>query len=403
MIDSTRRWVRAVVAAGGVLLAAACAPPAHLQGDEAAAGADEGVLRVGLLLPLTGTMAGPGEDMRRGWELYWKRNPTEVAGTRIESLIEDSAGTPATALTRAERLADDEGADVFVGELLTNVSVALGDYVTRRGLPILQPVQSAPEIGDAVERSDNSLLVRLGPGDMSIARPAARWAVEHGHRRAVSFCPDYEFGYESCGGFTAGLREQGGEVLGELFSPLGTQDFSTYIAQIQQLDPDAVFVGHTGGDAIRFVQAWSDFGLKDRIPLIGGSSVLDQAVLRSMGESAEGLLSVSYYAEGDDRSGTADFVTTYQQEYGELPSLFAASMYTTAQWLALAVAQQPPGPRDGAALVAAMRAISWDSPFGRLELDPELSAVYSALLRRVERRDDGVLWNVLVEDMGRVR
>lgn len=364
--------------------------------DEPAEEASGDPITIGVLSPLTGNLAASGEDLVNGWELFWEQNGTTVAGREITWVTEDSGGDPSVALTRAERLVEEEGAEMLVGPIAAHVALAVGDYAIRQGIPSFQPVAAAD---DLTQRLHDPLLLRTGATSSSQpGHPAGEWAYEQGYRTAMTVCPDYAFGHENCGGFARTFKESGGEIIEQLWNPLGTQDFSTYMAQVQQASPDVIFVTQTSADAARFIQAWTDFGLKDTIPFIGNSTVTEQSVIRNLGEEALGLQSFSYYAEGRDEAATQDFVNAYEEAYGVIPSLYAAGAYTAAEWIATALEQVGGDLSDIDAFVAAVQGIEFETPFGPMRLDEYNNPVYNVYLREVEEREsDGALWNVPLE------
>jgi branched-chain amino acid transport system substrate-binding protein len=397
-----------------LLVAVACTPSQELQ-EEAqeedqpveategaseagsdAGGAGEDTIRIGFIAPLTGTIAAPGNDMRKGWEFFWEQHGTEVAGRQVEYFIEDDTGDPSVALNRVQRLVEEEEVHMVVGPVLANVALAVAEYLVREGVPSIQAVAAAD---DLTQREFNPLVLRLGATTSSQpSHPAGEWAYEQGHRTAVTICPDYAFGHESCGGFAKTFKDAGGEIVSQLWNPLGTQDFSSYMADIQAADPDIAYVGQTGGDAPRFVQAWSDFGLKDQIEFLGNSTITEQAVLRGMGPEAEGLKSFSYYAEGREEAPTQEFIEAYAEANdGEIPSLYSAGAYTAAQWIVQALEEIDGDVSDTDAFVEAVQSISLETPLGPMRLDEYNNPVYNAYLREVVPRDDGTLWNVPLE------
>jgi branched-chain amino acid transport system substrate-binding protein len=414
-----RRAVHAAGVAVVLLIAVACAPPGGQQ-EEAqegqSVGASEGAvseaasdtgggdggggggdtIRIGFIAPLTGTVAAPGTDMRKGWEFYWEQHGTEVAGRQVESFIEDDTGDPAVALNRVQRMVGEQDVQMVVGPVLANVALAVAEYLVGEGVPSIQAVAAAD---DLTQREFDPLVLRLGATTSSQpSHPAGEWAYEQGHRTAVTICPDYAFGHESCGGFARTFKDAGGEVVEQLWNPLGTQDFSSYMAQIQAQNPDIVYVGQTGGDAVRFVKAWSDFGLKDQLEFLGNSTITEQAVLRGMGPEALGLKSFSYYAEGREEAPTQEFIEAYSEaNNGEIPSLYSAGAYTAAQWITQAIEEVDGDLSDIDAFVEAARSISLETPLGPMRLDEYNNPIYNAYLREVVERDDGTKWNVPLE------
>ncbi|MPZ71080.1 MAG: ABC transporter substrate-binding protein, partial [Actinobacteria bacterium] len=309
-----------------MLVVAACGAPG---GSEASS--DEGPITVGVIVPTTGVVAAAGTDMLNGWNLYWELNGNEVAGRTIETIHEDNAGEPTNTLTKARKLVEQDGASVIVGTLLANTALALAEYVDPLDDVIgLNPAGSADDLS---QRGIVDNYVRAGGWQSSSpTHVAGNWAYDQGYRRIITLCQDYAFGHENCGGFINTFTDRGGEVVQQLWAPLGTPDYSSYLSDIDPQSADAAFVLTVGADSGRFVKQWSDFGLKDELPLIGGETTLDQSLLRAMGDEAIGLESFGHYAEGREDAATQEFVDAYLEAYDLLPSYYAASTYTAAQW-----------------------------------------------------------------------
>ncbi|MQA87544.1 MAG: ABC transporter substrate-binding protein [Streptosporangiales bacterium] len=374
------------------VVAFACSPPG---GDVAqpGGGGEDDVIKAGLIAPLTGVAAAPGNDMVDGWNLYFKLNGTQFAGKKIETVTEDTAGDPATALNKTEQLLGRTGSDFIVGPALASSGLAIAGQISRQGVPFFLPVVSAD---DLTQRGRLPGVVRIAGWSSSQTTHAfGQWAYDQGYRRVVTLCTDYAFGHESCGGFVNTFTDAGGKVVKQLWQPLGTQDFGTYVAQIREADPDAVFVLTVGAESPRFVKAWSDFGLKNKIPLLGGETTLDQSLLRGMGGEATGLTSIGHFVEGRDSPATQRFVEAYQKEYGKLPSYYAAAMYTAAQWITQAIKEVGGDVSNTDAFLKAIRGVQLeDSALGPIRLDEYDNPVQNVYLRKVEKRDDGKLWNV---------
>ena len=371
------------------------------EGTEAqspAAGGEAGgdAIQIGFITSLTGVSASSGQDMQEGWDLYWEQNGTEVAGRELVTTVEDDAGDPAVALNKAERLAEQVGVDLIVGPLFANVGYAIADFASREGIPNFQQVSSADDI---IQRARFEGVLRVaGWTSSQTSHPAGQWAYDQGYRRVVTICTDYAFGQENCGGFVNTFTDAGGEIVEQLWNPLGTQDFGTYMAQIQATAPDAVFSLQVGGDSVRFVEAWNNFGLKDTLPLIGGETLLDQSLLRNMGPEAEGLLSVGKFAEGRQEPATQDFVEAFLEAYGELPSYYAQTSYTAARWTAEALEAVDGNIEDTEPFLEAVRAVELDDTAGGpMRLDEYDNPIQNVYMREVQRREDGLLWNVPLE------
>ena len=381
-----RRTARLLLVVVAVALAAsACAP------KEDGGGQTAGSVKLGFISPVTGFVAALGTDMRRGWEMYWSQNGGKAGDTTVQTVFEDDTGDPDVALTKARRLVEQEQVQLVAGPILANTAYAVAGYVAGRGLPTVQMTGA----DDLTQRKFDPLVLRVGYTSSQSNFPAGQWAYEQGHREAVTICPDYAFGWESCGGFVSAFVKAGGKIAKQVWHPLGTQDFSTYVSQARQANPDVVFVGSAGGpDAILLYKAWTGFGLKDKIPLIGNCCFADQVFLREVGDEALGLQSFTYWVEGRDSPVVQNFVKAYEQQHKEIPSLYAAGAYMMAQVVAEAL-KKTGGKIEGKAFIDAARQVSLsDSLYGALTFDDTNNVVGPVYLTKVARREDGTLWSV---------
>ena len=382
-----RRTARLLLVVVAVALAAsACAPKEDNGGGQAG-----GSVKLGFISPVTGFVAALGTDMRRGWEMYWSQNGGKAGDTTVETVFEDDTGDPDVALTKARRLVEQQQVQLVAGPILANTAYAVAGYVAGKGLPTVQMTGA----DDLTQRKFDPLVLRVGYTSSQSNIPAGQWAYEQGHREAVTICPDYAFGWESCGGFVSAFVKAGGKITKQVWHPLGTQDFSTYVAQARQANPDVVFVGSAGGpDAILLYKAWTGFGLKDKIPLIGNCCFADQVFLREVGDEALDLQSFTYWVEGRDSPVVQNFVKAYEQQHKEIPSLYAAGAYMMAQVVAEAL-KKTGGKIEGKAFIDAARQVSLsDSLYGALTFDDTNNVVGPVYRTQVARREDGTLWSV---------
>lgn len=400
MAGSRRTGAALASLVGVALVVGACAPggagsPSTPSADAGSpAGASDRVVKVGFLSPVTGTVAAAGTEMREGWELYWEEHGSTVGDVTVETIFEDDAGNPDTALTKAKRLVEDEKVELLVGPLLANTGLAVADYAVQQGIPNLHPVSAAD---DLTQRLADPLVIRVGAYSGSQMNYAGgQWAYDEGHRTAITFCPDYAFGWESCGGFVRAFVEAGGTITEQLWYPLGTQDFSTYVSQVGNSSADIAFIATAGGaDGPNFLKTFSEFGFKESKPLLANCCAVDQATLRAIGDLALDITSVSYWAEGRESPEVEKFVSLYEDKHGKIPSLNVAGAYLTAGVFAEAL-KSTGGVVDGAAFVTAMRGISLeDSLYGPMSFDDHNNPTGPMYIRHVEKRADGVLWNVV--------
>jgi branched-chain amino acid transport system substrate-binding protein len=373
----------AVAAATGV---SACGAPSGSSG-----GGKSGPIKVGLIFPTSGNIAAAGTDMLHGWQLYWKVNGDTVAGRKIQSIHEDTAGDPTTALNKARKLVQQDGVKTLVGPLLASSGYAIADFLKATPDMIgLNPVASSDDLS---QRKRVKNFIRTGGWQSSSPmHPAGDWAYQHGWRRIATLCQDYAFGYESCGGFINTFTDHGGKVVKKLYAPLGTSDYSSYLAQIPK-DVDGVFVTLVGADSPRFIKAWKDLGFKGKVDLLTNETTIEQSTLRGIrNDDPVGLMSFGHYVEGRDAPGTKQFVDAYQKAYGELPSYYSCATYTAAQWYAEALKQLKGDASDPKKLLDTLNSIKLDdSCFGPMRLDEYGGTIENAYLRKVVKQGSNLV------------
>jgi branched-chain amino acid transport system substrate-binding protein len=354
-------------------------------------------IRIGVLAPLTGVVASGGREMVEGTQFWFEQIKNEIAGRKVELLIEDDASLPDTALQKARRLVEQANVHMLMGNLLANTGLAVANYVKGTGTPYFIPIIAAD---DLTQRDRIRNVIRVaGYSASAFTHPFGDWVLKQGYKRIVTISQDYSFGHEQCGGFAQVFTEGGGQIIGQLWHPLNTSDFSPYLGQIANLKPDAVFAMENGADASRFLQQNASFGLKGQIPLLGAMNIVDQAVIRTLGAECEGVVSSAHFAEGSDNPVTQKFARDYEAKYAKIPSLFGFSMYSGAMWISKAIEKLGGKVEDRDAFLDAVRNTELtDSPLGKtVRLDAYGNPVYDVFVRKVVRRADGKYWNVPTE------
>lgn len=356
-------------------------------------------IKIGLMAPLTGVIAAGGKEIVEGVNLFWDKVGKTVAGREVQIFIEDDGSNPDIALQKARKLTEQTKVDFLMGNLLANTGLAVAEYAKTNGIPYFIPVIAAD---DLTQRKRIPNVVRVaGYTASQTSHPMGDYAFKKlGFKKIMTISQDYTFGHEQCGGFCQVFTELGGKIVGQLWNPLNTQDFSPYIAQIQAAKPDALFVMETGSDANRFLQQWNSFGMKGKIPLLGAQNATDQSVIRTVGVEAEGMISAAHFAEGSPNIDTQKFVAEYNIAYKQFPSIYGFSHYTACMWLYEALKKVNGNVQDRAKLLAAVKGITLESsPIGRpVKLDDYGNPVYDVYIRQVVKRPDGKYWNVPIDN-----
>src|SRR3989442_1649376 len=180
-------------------------------GLPSAVSAQTGPIRIGLLAPLTGAASALGKDMVSGTELYLDEIGRQVAGRKIELIIEDTEGNTQTALTKARKLVDQDRVHVLTGGLLASTGYALHPFVDAQKIPATYPVMSSD---DLTQRKPAKWVVRTGWNSSQSMHVFGDWVAKTlKYRKIVTIGLDYAFGWESVGGFQRTFEANGGQMI----------------------------------------------------------------------------------------------------------------------------------------------------------------------------------------------
>ncbi len=341
-------------------------------------------IRIGFLPSLTGTLAPSGRDMADGLALYLSQHDSTIAGRPVQLIVEDTGGNPTNALTKTRKLIEGDRVHVLIGPLLANEGYAIRDYVIERKVPTILPVVSAD---DLTQRKGSPYLVRTGWSSSLPSHPFGEYAYATlKYRKIAMLGNDYAFAYEVNGGFQQMFEAHGGQIVQKLWAPIGTPDFSPYVTQFRR-DVDAVYATTVGADSIRFAHAYRQYGFKDRVPLIGGGTLMDESLLRGMApEDAVGVVTALHWSPGLRTPEARKFVSAYVAKYQKDPSYYAEACYTGGRWIDVAAARIGGKVEDRDAFLQALRTLQLpDAPRGPVRLDAYQNPIENVYVRQVAR------------------
>src|SRR5438034_2533603 len=287
--------------------------------------------KIGLLTVKTGPLAQGGIQMEQGIATLLKEKSNTLAGRKIEFISADTGGNPAGAKTKAQELIERDKVNVILGPLAAFELLAITDYVRDNQTPLI----SLAAAEDVTQRKANPFVIRPSATSAQCCHAMGDYAAkELKYKRAATISEDFAFGYEQMSGFQRVFEDDGGKVVKKLWSPLVTPDYTPFIAQIGNVD--CVFNGFAGSNPVKFMRAYADLGMK-RIPLLGGWTAMDDALLRTLGDEAVGVISAAWYSAEYDTESNKRFVADMQKNYGVLPGGYSAGMYIAGQCVEAAI------------------------------------------------------------------
>ena len=348
-------------------------------GDAAA----QGPIKIGFLAPLTGAIAQAGKDMYSGCELFWEESGWQMAGRKLEVILEDNEGQPPVTLTKARKLVESDKVNMLAGVILSNVAYALVPFVEAQGIPTIYPINSAD---DLTQRKRPKWLIRTGFSAGGNMHPFGEYAAKTlGYKRVVIVSLDYAFGWEIAGGFHKSFEDNGGQIVQRIWIPLNVQDYAPYLSQVKR-DADAVFVLALGRWTLLFAKQWAESGLKDRMALIAGGTYSDEHVLPQLGDESVGVISAHHYSASLETPANRKFRAAFEKKYNRIPSFYSENCYTGARVVAEAARAVGGRVEDREAFMRALRAVEIaDAPRGPVKMDPYGNPTQNIYIRKVER------------------
>jgi branched-chain amino acid transport system substrate-binding protein len=370
----------------GVSAAALSSPASPLLAN--AQGGDP--IRIGLLAAKTGPLASGGIDMERAMQLFLRDRANMIAGHPIELTTLDTAGVPATARTKAQELIEKNKIHCLIGPLAAFEALAIADYVTQSQTPTIGVAAAE----DMTQRQINPWFVRATATSAQCAYPLAEYvAKELKYGKIVTVADDFAYGHEMCAGFQRVFEDNGGKIIQKLFPPLTAPDYGSYVAQIK--NADAIFLGTAGSNGFRFLRQFIEYGLKDKMAVIGGMTALDESVLRNMGDEALGILTTSWYSAELDNPSNRIFAPAFRKEYKYDPGYYAASTYVCAEVLEAALKSINGKLDDKKALMDALHGIKVDTARGPVAFDDHGDVVGDCYIRKVTRKEGRLVNSVI--------
>ena len=339
-------------------------------------------VKIGLLTVKTGPLAAGGIQMEQGLTRFLKDRNYTLAGRKAEMVVGDTGGNPAGTKTKTQELVERDNVDLILGPLAAFELLAISDYAAQAKMPIL----SLAAAEDMTQRKPNPYFVRASATSAQGMHPLADYAAkELKYKTVITVTEDFAYGHEQMGGFQRVFEDAGSRVVKKLWPPLVTPDYAPYLAQLSGVD--AVVQGFAGSNPLKFMKQYKDQGLK--LPVLGGGTAADDALLKSYGDEAVGMITCAAYTSDLDTPSNRRLVEGMVKDYGNIPGIYAAGLYISGMVAEAALEKTGGKTEDRDALIRALRAVSLtDTPRGPFTFDHLGNVVGAFYIRRTERKGD---------------
>ena len=376
----------ASIAAG--TLALASAPPASAQST--------GKVKVGFMLPYTGTYAALGNAIENGFRLYVDEHGGKLGGREIEYVKVDDESEPSKATDNVNKLIKRDNVDVIVGTVHSGVAMAMAKAAKDSGTFLIVPNAGADAVTGPMCAPN---IFRSSFSNWQPAYAMGEVAAKKGAKKAVTITWKYAAGDESTAGFKEAFEKGGGQVVKALNLPFPNVEFQALLTEIAATKPDVVYAFFAGGGAVKFVKDYAGAGLNRTIPLYGPGFLTD-GTLDAQGDAAQGMLTTLHYADGLNTPRDNAFRLAYAKTYKLQPDVYAVQGYDAAQMLGIGLTATKGDVSKKAEFAAALEKAKIDSPRGTFTISKAHNPVQDIYLRKVvgkENKTEGIAIKGLVD------
>ena len=351
-------------------------------------------IRVGFLTIKSGALAAGGKQMEDGIQLFLKERNNTLNGRKVELFIADTSGQPAITKTKAQELVEKNKVQVIIGPLAAFEALALDDYIRKMEIPTIAPSAAAE---DLTQRKANPWFVRAVGSSAQSSHALGDYAAKDLKLKRVAIIgDDFAYGHETVAGFQRTFEENGGKVVQKLWSPLNVTDYGPYIVQLKP-NVDAVYVAFAGGNGAKFLKQYNEYGMINKLPLLGSMTAFDEGILPSMGPEAVGIISSGWYAAGIKNPENAKLVQSMNAAYKMDPGYYSMGAYNAGLMLEQALKDTNGNIDNKQQFMSALKTVQINNdPLGKFKLDALGNPIMDVYIRKVQMVN-GKLSNAVIK------
>jgi branched-chain amino acid transport system substrate-binding protein len=346
-----------------------------------------GKIKIGLMLPYSGTYTQLGLAITNGFKLAVQESGGKLGGRDVEYVALDDESEPSKGADNANRLVNRDKVDVLVGTVHSGVQMGMVKIARESGVLHLIP-NAGVEAATGALCAPNIFRTSFANGQP--AYPMGKVAVDKGIKNVVTLAWKYGAGEESVNGFKENFVKHGGKIVKELWIPFPNVEFQAVLTEIAALKPDGVFVFFAGGGAAKLIRDWQAAGLKGKIALMGAGFLTD-GILEAVGNAAEGIETTLHYGDGIETPKNKAFRLAYAKAFKLQPDVYAVQGYDAGLLLVAGMKAVKGDISKKKEIIAAMEKTEIDSPRGKWHMSAAHNPVQDIYLRRVVGTENKVI------------
>jgi len=339
-------------------------------------------LKIGVIATLSGPPAVLGQQLRNGFQLAVKDLGGKLGGREVEIIVQDDELKPDIAITKVKALLERDKVDFVVGPVFSNVLGAIFKPVTDANVILISP--NAGTSNFAGKECNANFFVTSYQNDQAFG-VNGKYAQDAGLKKVFLIAPNYQAGRDALAGFKSFFK---GEIVDEIFVPLGQPDYSAELSKIATAKPDAIYVFLPGGMGINFVKQFRQAGLADKLVFLSSFTV-DESTLPAQQDAAIGFMGGANWAPNLDTPQNKKFVAGYEKEFNAVPATYAFQAYDAALLIDGALKLTKGSTADKKALQAALQKANFTSLRGGFKFNTNHYPIQDFYLTKVAKRADG--------------
>jgi branched-chain amino acid transport system substrate-binding protein len=347
-------------------------------------------VKIGLITTLTGPPAVLGGQLRNGFQLAVKNLGGKLGGREAEIIVADDELKPDVAVAKVKAFVERDKVDFVVGPIFSNILQAIMKPVADADTILISP--NAGTSNFAGKECNPNLFVTSYQNDQ-VHEVLGKYAQDSGIKKVFLMAPNYQAGKDSLNGFKHYFK---GEIVDEVYVPLGQLDYQAELTRIAAAQPDAIFVFLPGGMGVNFVKQFRQAGLADKVKFLSAFTV-DESTLPAQQDAALGFFGGANWAPNLDNPQNKAFVAAYEKEYNAVPATYAFQAYDAAQLIDSAVRAVNGNLSDKNALRAALKKADFKSLRGKFTLNNNHYPIQDFYLVKVAKRPDGKFQTEIAE------
>ena len=349
----------------------------------------QGPIKIGVLNSFSKVFAALGTSNMNGMTLYFDQVNNTIAGRKIEIIREDDEINPQVGLQKLKKLIESDKCDVVTGIQASNVAMAAVEYLKQGNTLFLCSGAGVTALG----YTNAPNVFRCSVSSQQINSAMGDWWFDNGTKEVVATASDFAGGRDTVAEFRNAFVKKGGKIIKEIYPPLGTTDFSAYLAEIRSINPPGTFHFYAGTDAVRFVKQYAQFGLKGKIKITSSGFMVESDVLPAQGSDALGIVSSLHYTDTLDNPENKKFVADYRAKFNEYPSVYSEYGYTCARAITELLKGTDGNTQDKEKLRQGMLGLKFNAPRGPFSMDANSHNVINPMYVREVADVDGRMAN----------